>query len=86
MPTTVALVPLTHPDTGKQVAAGEDITLGDEDYFDMRMDGKVAASSSEVRDHSTDDAQGNYRSRTTRADTGEAVSEEQPKRVEEKKK
>jgi len=66
MPTTVALVPLTHPDSGNLVAAGDDITLGDEDYALLRSEGKVAASAAEQKAHATADAEGNYSARAQR--------------------
>jgi hypothetical protein len=80
MPTTTALVPITHPDTGKPYAAGESITLSDEDYYDLRSDGKVAASDAEVKAHATPEAQGNYGARTGRSDTpaGAAAADTPP--------
>lgn len=69
MPTTTAIVPFTHPDSGKAVAAGEEVTLGDEDYASMRADGKVTASDKEQAEHATPEAEGNYGARTGREDT-----------------
>lgn len=75
MPTTTALVPITHPDTGKTVAAGEEITLGDEDYADMRADGKVAASEQEWKANQvTASPEGVYNARTGR-DTAPAAKD-----------
>lgn len=79
MPTTVALVPLVHPDSGKQIAAGEEVTLGDEDYAALRADGKVAASAQEVKEHQVEaTAQGIYNARTGRDEAsgtkGDAVA------------
>lgn len=80
MPTTTALVPLTHPDTGKGVAAGEEITLGDEDYASMRADGKVAASEQEYKaNQQTASPEGVYNARTSREDvTGTKAEEPKP--------
>lgn len=84
MPTTTALVPLTHPDTGKQVAAGEEITLGDEDYAAMRADGKVLASEQEVKANQVPASpEGVYNARTSRADAP-APKAEAPKAQEKK--
>lgn len=69
MPTTTALAPFIHPDSGKPVAAGEEVTLGDEDYADLRSSGTVAASAQEQAAHATDDAEGNYAARVGREDT-----------------
>lgn len=69
MPTTVALVPFTHPDSQQPVAAGQEVTLGDEDYANFRADGKVAASEQEQKEHATPEAEGNYSARTSREDT-----------------
>ena len=68
MPTTTAIVPFTHPDTGKPVAAGAEVTLGDEDYASMRADGKVTASAQEQKANATPAAEGNYAARTGRED------------------
>jgi hypothetical protein len=75
MPTTTALVPITHPDTGKQIAAGEEITLSPEDYAAMRADGKVAASAAEQAANATPDAEGNYTERTARAEVTPAEAQ-----------
>lgn len=69
MPTTVALVPFNHPDTGKPIAAGGEVTVGDEDYALLRADGKIAASEEEQKAGATPEAQGNYTSRTGRPDS-----------------
>jgi len=81
MPKTTALVPLTHPDSGKLIAAGEELTLGDEDYADMRADGKVAASEAETKAHQlTATPEGVYNARTTRADAGQPTEETKAKK------
>lgn len=69
MPTTTALAPFIHPDSGKPVATGEEVTLGDEDYAAMRTSGTVAASAAEQKEHATPEAEGNYGERTGREDT-----------------
>lgn len=69
MPTTTAIVPFTHPDSGQPVAAGQEVTLGDDDYASMRADGKVTASTEEQKAHATPEAEGNYGARTGREDT-----------------
>ena len=76
MPTTTALVNLTHPDSGKTVAAGEEITLGDDDYATLRADGKVAASAQEWKANQvTANAAGVYNARTGREDTPAAKAD-----------
>jgi len=42
MPKIRALVPLTHPKTGEQFAAGQEVDVDDEVFNDWRADGKVA--------------------------------------------
>lgn len=69
MPTSTAIVPFTHPDSGQLVAAGQEVTLGDEDYASLRADGKITASAEEQKAHATPDAEGNYSARTGREDT-----------------
>jgi hypothetical protein len=77
MPKTVALVPFTHPDSEKPVAAGEEVTLGDEDYAAMRADGKVTASEAEVKANAQEaGAEGVYNARTTREDVASTKTEE----------
>ena len=79
MPTTTTLVPLTHPDSGKLIAAGDEITLGDEDYAMLRADGKVAASAQEVKEHQVEaSAQGIYNARTGREDVAGTKAEAKP--------
>lgn len=87
MPTTTAIVPFTHPDSGKPVAAGEEVTLGNEDYAAMRADGKVTASEAEQKEHATPEAEGNYSARTGREDAASTTpSTKAADKADEKKK
>lgn len=86
MPTTTALVPFTHPDSGKPVAAGEEVTLSDEDYYDMRSDGKVAANEAEVKaNQQTAGPEGVYNARTAREDVASTKPESRESKAAEKK-
>lgn len=64
MPRIRTLVPLTHPKTGEQFAAGVELDVDDEVFRDWRADGKVA-------DLQAEEAQqpGVYSARTGREDT-----------------
>lgn len=57
------LVPLTHPTTGEQFAAGMDVDVADEIAADWRADGKVAVP------HTEPTEPGVYNARTGRDDT-----------------
>ena len=66
MPKIRTLVPLTHPKTGEQFAAGVEVDVDDEVFRDWRADGKVA----DVAAQAAIDAQpGHYSDRTGREDT-----------------
>lgn len=66
MPKIRTLVPLVHPKTGENFAAGTEVDVDDEVFTAWRMDGKVA-------DVAAEEAQaqqpGVYDARTSRDDT-----------------
>jgi hypothetical protein len=62
------LVPLTHPTTGEQFAAGVEVDVAEDVFRDWRADGKVSALDDEK---AAEKEGGNYTARTTRADAGQ---------------
>lgn len=66
MPKVRTLVPLTHPTTGEQFAAGIEVDVADDVFAAWRADGKVADVAAEKEQAK---AEGNYSARTSREDT-----------------
>ena len=60
------LVPLTHPKTGEQFAAGVEVDVDDEVFRDWRADGKVSDVSAQAEQ---DAKPGVYDARSGRDDT-----------------
>jgi hypothetical protein len=69
------LVPLTHPTTGEQFAAGAEVDVADDVAADWKADGKIAFSADEEASAKAA-AEGNYSARTGRDDTASTESEE----------
>lgn len=69
------LVPLQHPTTGEQFAAGVEVDVADEVAADWRADGKVSDVTAEQQ-QARDAEQGNYSARTSREDAGGTTREE----------
>ncbi len=67
------LVPLQHPTTGEQFAAGVEVDVADDVAADWRADGKVAAVE-------TEEKPGNYSARTGREDVAGGKEEPPPKK------
>ena len=72
MPKVRTLVPLTHPTTGEQFAAGVEVDVAEEVYRDWRADGKVLSVDDEKAQAKAQAEGGNYTARTSRPDTGQA--------------
>lgn len=66
MPKIRTLVPLTHPKTGEQFAAGTEVDVDDEVFRDWRADGKVADLAAEAAQA---EQPGHFSERTGREDT-----------------
>jgi len=66
MPKVRTLVPLTHPKTGENFAAGTEVDVDDDVFKDWRADGKVADVAAEQAQAAQP---GNYSERTAREDT-----------------
>jgi hypothetical protein len=66
MPKIRTLVPLTHPKTGEQFAAGVELDVDEDVFKDWRADGKVADVAAEEEQAKQP---GNYSARTAREDT-----------------
>lgn len=73
MPKIRTLVPLTHPKTGENFAAGTEVDVDEEVFRDWRADGKVADLEAEQAQAKQE---GNYSARTGREDTAGTKSEE----------
>ena len=87
MPKIRTLVPLTHPKTGEQFAAGVEVDVADEVYAEWRADGKVTASEKDQKAGQLEASpEGVYNARTTRADAGQPEEESSRAKAEEKKK
>lgn len=72
-----ALVPLTHPTTGEQFAAGAEVDVADEVANDWKADGKISL----VGDEETATKQateGNYSARTGREEAGGKDADDEP--------
>ena len=63
MPKVRTLVPLTHPKTGENFAAGTEVDVDDEVFAAWRADGKVSDVATEQRQAAQP---GNYSARTGR--------------------
>ena len=66
MPKVRTLVPLTHPKTGENFAAGTEVDVDDEVFADWRADGKAADVAAE---QAQAEQPGVYSARTAREDT-----------------
>jgi hypothetical protein len=63
------LVPLTHPESGEQVAAGAEVDVSDEVARDWKADGKISFLEDEQAAEKTAN-EGNYTARTGREEAG----------------
>lgn len=82
MPKVRTLVPLTHPTTGEQFAAGVEVDVAEDVFRDWRADGKVLSIDDEKARMKEAAETANYSSRTGRA---EAAQEAAPKAADKKK-
>jgi hypothetical protein len=73
------LVPLSHPTTGEQFAAGAEVDVAEEVARDWKADGKIAYSADEEAS-AKQAAQGNYGARTGREEVASTKSEEAPRK------
>lgn len=71
------LVPLTHPESGEQVAAGAEVDVSDEVAKDWKADGKIAMVADEEAAAKTA-TEGNYTARTGREEAGGKDAEDEP--------
>lgn len=72
-----ALVPLTHPTTGEQFAAGTEVDVADEVATEWKADGKIAYSSDE-QTAAKQSTEGNYSARTGREEAGGKDADDEP--------
>jgi hypothetical protein len=77
------LVPLTHPTTGEQFAAGAEVDVAEEVFRDWRADGKASSIDDEQAQAKALQEGGSFSARTGRADVAgqpeEPVAEEEDK-------
>lgn len=73
------LVPLQHPTTGEQFAAGAEVDVADDVAADWRADGKVSDVAAE-QEQAKQAQQGNYTARTGREEAGGTTRAEEPPR------
>ena len=73
------LVPLSHPTTGEQFAAGVEVDVADDVAADWKADGKIAYTA-DVDAAAKQANAGNYSARTAREDTpsGKAAASDEP--------
>lgn len=72
------LVPLTHPKTGEQFAAGTEVDVDEEVFREWRADGKVSSIDDEKAAEKAAAEGGNYSARTGRVEAGHQEPEEPP--------
>jgi hypothetical protein len=63
------LAPLTHPESGEQLAAGAELDVSDEVARDWKADGKISLVADEQAAAKTA-SEGNYSARTGREEAG----------------
>jgi hypothetical protein len=74
------LAPLTHPESGEQLAAGAEVDVSDEVARDWKADGKVAMIADEQVAAKTA-SEGNYSARVGREEAGgKNADEDTPKK------
>ena len=73
------LVPLAHPTTGEQFAAGTEVDVADEVAADWRADGKVSLLADEEK-QAQQASEGVYDARTSREDTTSTRSSSKDKK------
>jgi hypothetical protein len=71
------LAPLTHPDSGEQLAAGAEVDVSDEIARDWKADGKIALVADEEAAARTAN-EGNYTARTGREEAGGKNADDDP--------
>lgn len=72
------LVPLTHPTTGEQFAAGTEVDVAGEVAADWKADGKISLIADEEA-AAKQASEGNFNARTSRAATTGTTEETPPK-------
>jgi hypothetical protein len=72
------LVPLTHPKTGEQLAAGAEVDVPEEVAADWKADGKISLVADEQAAAKTAN-EGNYAARTGREEAGGKNADEAAK-------
>ena len=83
MPKVRTLVPLTHPTTGEQFAAGTEVDVAEDVFNTWRADGKVSSIDEEKAQAKVE---GNYSARTGRAEAGGQEPPREPPKAADKKK
>lgn len=76
MPKVRTLVPLTHPKTGEQFAAGVEVDVAEDVFADWRADGKVASIDDEKAQAKAQESGGTYTARVGREDVASTKTEE----------
>lgn len=69
------LVPLTHPETGEQLAAGAEVDVSDEVAKDWKADGKISVIADEEAAAKTAN-EGVYDARTGREEAGGKIADD----------
>jgi hypothetical protein len=75
MPKIRTLVPLAHPKTGEQFAAGTEVDVDEEVFRDWRADGKVSSIDDEKAQEKALKEGGNFSARTGRGDVADKAPE-----------